>query len=209
MGQGAPCLPGRGVHLPTATTGGRVAQPAPRAPWGTSCVTAVCVFVAGPGPLIGGSRAEEARHPVPLAPGALIWPRAQSLGHPSHQCVRELQAPPLPTGAGEGRSESGQSRGGCPQWVPEAVCFRLGMPSGPQAELPTPGGGALAGSRGRGCGVGENPTLGYLPQPMSCPGRSSLTSSSWAASSTASRAPAWTRSPGACSPLTSSQGRCS
>uniref|UniRef100_A0A8I3WL00 Cadherin 15 n=1 Tax=Callithrix jacchus TaxID=9483 RepID=A0A8I3WL00_CALJA len=39
--------------------------------------------------------------------------------------------------------------------------------------------------------------------------RSSRTSSSWAASSTASRGPAWTRSPGASSLSTSSPGRCS
>ncbi|VCW68737.1 unnamed protein product [Gulo gulo] len=39
--------------------------------------------------------------------------------------------------------------------------------------------------------------------------RSNRTSSRWAASSTASRVLVWTRSPRACSPSTSSRGRCS
>lgn len=179
-------------------------QPAPQAFWGTSCVMAVCVFVAEPGPLTGGSRAEEAQHPVPLAPGALAGPRAQSLGHPPHQCVRELQAPPLPTGAGEGGVRVGRAGVVVPGGSPEVcVCFRMEMPWGPQAELPTPAGGAAEA-------VGRERTPPRAPtQPMPCPGRSSLTSSSWAASSTASRGPAWTRSPGACSPSTSSRGRCS
>lgn len=124
---------------------------------------AVCAFVAEPGPLIGGSRAEEARHPVPLAPGALAWPRAQSLGHPPHQCVRELQAAPLPTGAGEGRGESGQSRVVVPSGSPKLCALGRECHRGHRLSCPPQRGQRPRLRRGRGPHPGAPPPAHVLP----------------------------------------------
>lgn len=158
-----------GACLPQASSG-TSAGGARCAAWPTSAL-GVCwvtrfVFVAECVPVTGGPRPEEAPHPVPLVPSAHAGPCAESLGHPSHQRVREPQALALPPGAGEGRG------------------WRAGA------------GLAGAGLAGRGC---PPCSWGHPASPFPAR-RSSPTSSRRAASSTASRGPAWTRSPRASSP---------
>lgn len=129
------------------------------------------VFVAEPLPVFGGSWTEEAHHPVPLAPGACPEPRAEGLGHPTDQCIREPQASPLPPGSGERVEGAGGEEG--VGWSPVGLPHSLKVswePAGPhfRAELgqdsPT-----LPGLWASNLGLqqGSNPPL--CPRPQGSP----------------------------------------
>lgn len=132
---------------------------------GTSVLwLALCVSPAEPRPVLGGPWTGRARHLVPLAPRTHAEPNTQSLGHPTHQRVRELQAPAIPPGAGEAGGPQRQGRGSSSQGTspkPSSCRRRSSRTSNPWVESSTAS-RALAWMRSRAaCSLSTSSRGGY------------------------------------------------